>query len=234
MNSMKKPTARNKSDKAGATAAPRKKRIYLPAEERRRMIIEAAQEAFAENTLGGVSTRRLAKAAQVNIATLFQHFGSKDELFRSAVVEPLLKVMRDVYDNQVIEEAIESDQLESEILPLIENNLQIMIDVFPLLAAALFSDGKLGKKLYREQIFPLIKLRSERLKKIFGENVDTEFLCIAGLGIEFAVAMDRVFRNRKDDLHGEAVNLRDLMFDSDRIEKAQQKKSAKPGKSKKR
>lgn len=198
------------------------------------MIIEAAQEAFAENTLEGVSTRTLAKAAQVNIATLFQHFGSKDELFRSAVVEPLLDVMRDVYDNHVIEEAVRSDQLEAEILPVIENNLQIMIDVFPLLAAALFSDGKLGKKLYREQIYPLIKIRSEHLKEIYGENVDTEFLCIAGLGIEFAIAMDRVFRNRKDNLHGTAVNLRDLMFDSERIKKSQQRKARKPGKAKKR
>src|ERR1700758_3572232 len=75
-------------------AAPtRRRRAYLPAAERRRQIIEAAQQVFARANLQGARPRDIAKAADVNQATLFEHFASKEDLFIEAVVQPLLEAM---------------------------------------------------------------------------------------------------------------------------------------------
>src|SRR6476619_2145751 len=89
-----------------ARAKPR--RAYLPAHERRRLIIEAAQLVFARSNLQGARTRDIAKAAEVNQATLFEHFESKEALFHEAVVLPLLDAMRGMRDRAQAYEAAHS------------------------------------------------------------------------------------------------------------------------------
>lgn len=53
--------------------------------EIRSRILEAALQVFAETGYRGATTRRIAQIADVNEVTLFRHFGSKDDLLRSAV-----------------------------------------------------------------------------------------------------------------------------------------------------
>ena len=54
-------------------------------EETRRRILEAAIEAFARDGYDGVSTRALAKRAEVNLPALQYYFGSKEGLHRAAI-----------------------------------------------------------------------------------------------------------------------------------------------------
>ena len=56
---------------------PKPPRAYLPAAQRRKLIIAAAQEVFARTNLQGARTRDIARAAEVNQATIFEHFESK-------------------------------------------------------------------------------------------------------------------------------------------------------------
>ena len=46
-----------------------------------------------------------------------------------------------------------------------------MVQIYPLLATALFSDPKLGKKLYCEQIVPLLKMRGEVMRGVVKDGV---------------------------------------------------------------
>src|SRR5262249_51471066 len=85
-----------------------KRRTYLPASERRRLIIEAAQEVFAKSNLQGARTRDIARAAEINQATLFEHFESKEALFHEAVVLPLLDAMRGMHERAQAYEAAHS------------------------------------------------------------------------------------------------------------------------------
>ena len=186
-------------DAAGETAPPRRRK-YLPAEERRRQIILAAQEVFARTNLQGARTRDIAKAADVNQATLFEHFDSKEALFHAAVVEPLIAAMQGMYERLHAYQAAETTK---ELLTLAQasakNHIENTAQIFPLLTASLFSDADLGKKLYREQIFPLLKQRGEVLDGLLKDDIDPEFAGIALFGILFAVAMDQIFRERTDD-----------------------------------
>src|SRR5207247_1289908 len=64
------------------------RRLRRSSEEVRRLMLEAARELFAENGFAGTRTRDIAERAGVTEQLLFNHFGSKDELFAAAVLDP--------------------------------------------------------------------------------------------------------------------------------------------------
>jgi AcrR family transcriptional regulator len=174
--------------------APKRRRAYLPAAERRRQIIEAAQQVFARNNLQGARTRDIARAADVNQATLFEHFASKEELFIEAVVQPLLAAMdgmrertRDYEASGSWTEALEKAHASSR------RHLDGIIRLYPLLVAALFSDPALGGRLYREHIAPLLKRRGEAIARLTKDGFTPEFVGLATFGLYFAIAMDQAF-----------------------------------------
>lgn len=177
------------------------RRAYLPAAERRKSIIAAAQDVFARSNLQGARTRDIARAAAVNPATIFEHFESKEELFREAVVQPLIDAMRGMHERMEVYETAGSPE---ELAKLAEGSttrhLEDTIRVFPLLTAALFSDLELGKRLYREHIAPLLKQRGEVLRPLIKDGMDPEFVGLANFGMLFALAMDRWLGDRQGDL----------------------------------
>jgi AcrR family transcriptional regulator len=211
-------TASAEAVKGEPAAAPRRK--YLRAEERRKQIIVAAQEVFARSNLQGARTRDIAKAAEVNQATLFEHFDSKEALFHAAVVEPLIEAMQGMYERV---HAYQAAETQEELLDLAQvsasNHIESLIEVFPLLTASLFSDADLGKKLYLEQIVPLLKQRGEVLDGLLKDSIDPEFAGLALFGMMFAVAMDQTFRGRTEetsDLARQFVQFAALGFLKDR------------------
>lgn len=183
---------------AEPAAAPRRK--YLPAEERRRQIILAAQEVFARTNLQGARTRDIAKAADVNQATLFEHFASKEAIFHAAVVNPLIEAMQGMYERaRAYQAAATTEDLLQLAQASAEKHIDSTVEIFPLLTASLFSDAALGKRLYCDEIVPLLKQRGEVLNGLLKDDIDPEFAGLALFGILFAVAMDQTFRGRTDD-----------------------------------
>jgi AcrR family transcriptional regulator len=200
---------------------PKRRRAYLPASERRRRIILAAQEVFSRTSLQGARTRELAKAAEVNQATLFEHFASKEDLFAAAVVQPLLEAMQGMRDRaQAYREAASLKEIVVLGQASSHRHLESMAKIYPLLATALFSDPELGKKLYCEQIVPLLKERGDVMRGIVRDGIDPDLLALVAFGMFFAIAMDQTFRGKKDDLSAIAAQLTDLVvfgFVPDRI-----------------
>jgi AcrR family transcriptional regulator len=190
-------TRRTKTTRARTT--PR--RAYLPAAERRRLIIAAAQEVFARANLQGARTRDIAKAAEVNQATIFEHFESKVALFHEAVLQPLIDAMRGVNERlEVYETATTPSELARLGQASTLKHLNDMLQIFPLLTIALFSEPELGRKLYREEIAPLIRQRGEVLRPLIKEGIDPELVGLMNFGMLFAVAMDRHLGGGEADL----------------------------------
>jgi AcrR family transcriptional regulator len=182
------------------TAAPRR-RTYLPAAERRKLILAAAQEVFARATLRGARTREIAKAASVNQATIFEHFESKEALFEEAVIQPLVDSMR---GEHALREGYEAAQTPDELAALAQVSARRHIDdavtMFPLLTAALFSDPELGATVWREQIAPLVRARSETLEGLTRDGIDPEFVGLVIFGMQYAIALDYHFGGEQLDL----------------------------------
>lgn len=65
-------------------------RERLPAEERRRQIVEAAAELFARKGFQGTTTREIAEAVGGSEAMIFKYFPTKEELY-SAIIEAKAK-----------------------------------------------------------------------------------------------------------------------------------------------
>ncbi len=183
---------RKKAAEADPASPPRARRSYLRAPERRAQIIAAAQQVFAQSNLKGARTRDIAKAAKVNQATLFEHFASKEELFEEAVVKPLLDTMRGM-NERIPRYAAAATLEEMQALGRTQTQRQIetMFDIFPLLAAALFSDLEQGKILYREQVLPLLRARAEAIAPLTRDSLDPETVEFAVFGTIFALAMHR-------------------------------------------
>ena len=186
---------------AAESPAPRLRRAYLPAKERRRLIIEAAQQVFSRSNLQGARTRDIAKAAEVNQATLFEHFDSKEELFQAAVIEPLLEAMRGMQERARSYEAAESlDDMRQLAQISAQQQIETMLEIFPLFTAALFSDLELGKALYREQITPILKERSAAIRPLVKPGLDADLVEITIFGMIFALAMNQTLGENKTDV----------------------------------
>lgn len=197
------------AEKPGKKTA--KRRAYLPAAERKKSIIAAAQQVFAQQNLKGARTRDIAKAAEVNQATIFEHFESKEALFQEAVVHPLLEAMRGMHGRkEVYETAHSPDELAALALASATRHVGDMIDIFPLLAAAMFSDPDLGRELYRESVAPLIRQRGQILDGLTRDGLDLDFVGLAIFGIQLAIAMDRHFAEPGQTIGGRQDDLSDL------------------------
>ncbi len=68
----------------------------MPSGQRRTQLVTKAQEAFLEGGYRGTTTKDVALAAGVSEALVVKHFGSKEELFRQSMVDPLLGMLNEV------------------------------------------------------------------------------------------------------------------------------------------
>ena len=64
-----------------------KKNERLSGEERRKQIINVALTLFAEKGFSGTRTREIAELADVSETLIFQHFKTKEDLYRAALTE---------------------------------------------------------------------------------------------------------------------------------------------------
>jgi TetR/AcrR family transcriptional regulator len=69
--------------------------------QRRRQLIEAARRVFAERGFRGATTRRIATAAGVTEALIFQHFPDKDSLYAAILDEGTSEAHREAWLDQI-------------------------------------------------------------------------------------------------------------------------------------
>lgn len=183
-----------------AGAEERRRRAYLPAAERRASILAAARRVFAHANLKGARTRDIAREAGVNQATVFEHFASKEELFRAAVVDPLVEALQGRWERVGLYETAQGpDDLARLALDSAKDHVAGAIETFPLLAAALFSEPEMGRALYREHIAPLIRRRGQVLDSIARDGLERDFIGLANFGMLMAIGLDWHFGEHAGD-----------------------------------
>lgn len=181
--------------------APRPRRVYRRAAERREEIVAAAREAFVRSTYAGARTRDIAEAAGVNQATLFKLFPTKETLFEEAVMKPLFTAMEDMNARMAVyEQARTPAELAEAAEASTARHLADMRRIFPLLATALFSELEQGKRLFRDYLEPLIRQRGAVLQPLVKDGIDPEFVGLASFGMMFAIAMQQQLGGHEDDL----------------------------------
>lgn len=189
-----------------------RKRHYMPAAERREHILTAAREVFARNGLKGSRTRELAQAAGINQATLFEHFGSKEELFTAAVVRPLVASLDGARERvHSYAKASTPEALIPVLQEGMKEHLESMIALYPLLVQGLFADREMGQKLYREHIVPLLEARADLMADFTRYDLDSGLVQLASFGMFFAVALDQAMTGNTRDSEETARQLTQLI-----------------------
>lgn len=65
----------------------RQTKLRLSGQERRKYILESALRLFAEKGFSGTKTREIAELAGISETLIFQHFKTKEDLYRAALKE---------------------------------------------------------------------------------------------------------------------------------------------------
>jgi AcrR family transcriptional regulator len=136
---------------------------------------------------------------------LYRHFESKEQLFDAAVLEPLTAWADTAWtDSGEIDDA-PTPQERLELLRRTHARLlEAVVQITPLLGAALFSSSERGQAFYREHFYPLLEESFRQSERAMGgqwsaPEFDARFLMLSGIGVYLAHALDVHFRGVEID-----------------------------------
>lgn len=200
------------TDVRTASGAPAKGRLNR--EERRAQIVAAARDVFIEEGVHGARSRLIADRAGITEAYLYRHFASKDELFRLAIDEPLRSLIVKL-ENDIRWMAGRTDVPRTQILARChELFLECVIEVAPLVAAALFSDPSSGRGLYLNVLKPQVQSVIEMiLPDMTGwpeGAVDVELFSTGMVGVNVNVALESMLEKRTVDVPSVSAQIAEM------------------------
>jgi len=153
-------------------------RRRLSGTKRRDQIITSARSVFVEQGLAGTRTRDLAEAAGVNEALIYQHFGSKRELFDEAVIRPLDDAVAGLVERAGTppdDFDVSSALMRSATRTFISELLQVMDGISPLLGAALFGGSGSPSEYYEQRLLPIITQIEDVIRANLGSWMHRDF-----------------------------------------------------------
>ena len=185
------------------TARTTKPDKRLPGPVRRRQLLDAARRTFLQHGVHGTRTRQIAETAGVPEALLYHYFSSKEELFEAAIVEPLERMVDQLFE--LLAESLTDDTLapEETVRRGLRTVLEAMREMLPSLGMVLYSNEAEGRAFYREHFYPLMmrshEVASEFLERLTGQPLDPMFIsAVSGMCIN--VTLDAWLREPDVDL----------------------------------
>ena len=185
-------------------------RKRLTAEERRDTIVAAGRAVFLEQGLNGARTRTIAERAGITEAVLYRHFESKEDIFESAVLQPLRALLDDLLERSraLLASGEELPRLTIRLESLWLEKLQ---EIVPLLGPALFDDQALGRQCYREIVAPFLeRLGADAVATGLLPGNEAAVLVRAVFGTNLLLVLDRLQQGQDIDIPSLAGQLSDL------------------------
>jgi TetR/AcrR family transcriptional regulator len=185
-------------------AAQPQERKRLSAAERRAKIIADAREVFIEQGVNGARSRDIAQRAGITEAYLYRHFHSKDEIFLLAIDRPLDEMISHLRD-ETHELASRSDVERADVLLRShELLLQCMVEIAPLVAAALLSGSSQNDQFYADHLFPRLRnVLALVIPDITGyplKAFELDLFVDAMIGIHMTIALEHLLENKPVDV----------------------------------
>ncbi len=194
------------------------KRPRLAPDERRAQIVAAAKEVFIESGFTAARAKDVAERAGITEAFLYRCFHSKEEIFRLAVEVPLLEFAERVRAEEHDLASREGVSPAEVLTHLNELLLGYLVEIAPLLAAAVFADATRGRDIYSNVLVPGLReaVRSAlaEIPDGHGSPLDTDLLVDTILGVHFAVALEGLLDDQPMDVVRVARQLTKLLAPS--------------------
>lgn len=205
---------------------PPKRRRMTP-EGRRDQITAAARSVFLDYGFAGTRMRDIAERAGITPNLVYVRFKSKDEIYQAAVTNPL-----DALVDRLASETAElttAGRSRREVFERFHGVLYVgMLEIAPLLAAALFSVPEQGKLYYTGEVLPKFsRAITSVISDVTGWDVDSlelDVLVEGVLGLHFGLSLDSIFAKQAPDGSDVARDLT-IMF-SDGIPDRRARRSA--------
>lgn len=186
------------------------RRSRLAPDERRAQIVAAAKDVFIESGFAAARAKDVAERAGITEAFLYRRFHSKEEIFRLAIEDPLLAIAERLRSEEQ-EGASPMDVLGH----LNELLLGHLVEIAPLVAAAVFADATRGRNIYGTMIVPglrrAVRLALEEIADGSSGILDPDLLVDAILGVHFAVALEGLLDDAPMDIPRVARQLTKLL-----------------------
>jgi AcrR family transcriptional regulator len=188
----------------GPSSAQPQVRTRLNAADRRAQIIAKAREVFIELGVNGTRSRDIAQRAGITEAYLYRHFHSKHEIFMLAIDRPIDEMITHLRD-ETRELAARSDVERTEVLLRShELLLECMVEIAPLVAAALLSDSGRNDQFYTDHLFPRLRdVLALVIPDITGYPLKAFQLDVfvdAMIGIHLTIALEHLLENKPVDV----------------------------------
>jgi AcrR family transcriptional regulator len=200
------------------SASEQGRRARLRPDERRAQIIAVAREVFVESGFDTTRVKDIAGRAGITEAYLFRFFPTKADLFRAAVEEPLMRFVRqlDAETMQLKELAARQRPDRADLLRRFHIILLTrMLDIAPLMAAAMFSNGTAGREIYSDFLLPRVNETVGRVIEDLTawpvQSFQLDLLVQAFVGVHMGIAADQLMDQRPIDVAHVAEQLT-LMF----------------------
>ena len=140
------PRSADASAAASEAAVPATARRRLPAEERRRAVLDAARDVFARRGYHGAGIAEIASTCGCSEPILYRHFASKQALFAAVLVDAAALLRARIAP--IFEEAEDPlDALVAVAATASEDELFIQISRLRMLAATLVSEPEIQEAL---------------------------------------------------------------------------------------
>ncbi len=177
------------------TDAPRKRRRMTP-EDRRAQIISAARSVFLDYGFAGTRVRDIADRAGITENLVYVRFANKNEIYQAAVTDPLDELVDHLAS--AITEMTKAGESRRKLFERFHTVLYTsMVQMAPLLAAALFSVPEVGRDYYAEVVLPKFTAAiSGVITDVTGFDVtslELDVLVEGVLGLHFGLALDSIF-----------------------------------------
>lgn len=189
----------------------------MSADARREQLLRTAREVFLRRGYGGTTVRDISDAAGVNIALLYRHFASKEELFDEAVGQPLGAALDGLVDiaNTTSDYVGRTDVQRQIVGDMIAALLDAMTEITPLLGVVLFSER--GAAFYRDRLEPAmgtIREAADAAKPHWEHReYDTDTMSMLIVGMCLMYGLRTLFGGPAYDRDAVARELTDLIFD---------------------
>lgn len=141
--------------------------------ETKAKIIEVARKLFSENGFEGTSIRELAKVAEVNVASINYHFGSKEQLFFHIIQDAIsnlscsLKMLYDLH----IESKTSAEDFFVDVYRYFHKNSADIVSTMKVLMSVPMTQRSEMRHIKEIEKGPP---GAEYLSKVFKENVKNE------------------------------------------------------------
>lgn len=138
---------------------PLSEKQLLNMKKKREKILETATHLFATEGYEGTTIKKVSEAANISFGSVFTYFKDKEELFHTAVVEPL-----ESFSHQVLDFHPDAENPIIELEKMIKNHIQLFATINNYLTIVVQIVGQ-------HQRFPDIFKELDEFHDIFREKV---------------------------------------------------------------